>query len=814
MNVSYAWLRALAPGLTDPPEALAERLALLGAPVEGLERLGEGLGDIVVARVVEAGPHPNADRLSLCRVDAGTGEILSVVCGAPNVRSGGTYPFVPVGGTLPGGMEIRRAKIRGEVSNGMLCSPKELGMGVDHAGILELHGAYEPGSPFVEALGLDDARLDVEVTSNRGDLLSHVGVAREVAPGGVGGVALPPIPGAPALVPEWVTDTREVEVAGVRVRIEEPELCRRFLGAVVRGVRIGPSPDWLQTRLRAVGARPINNVVDATNYVLFELGHPTHAYDLAQLRGGVVVTRLAREGEPVETLDGIRRTLDPSMLVIADAERTVDVAGIMGEETSSVTEATTDVFLECAHFEPSRIRATRKALDIQSDAGYRFERFVDPEGQRRAFLRVLEVILATAGGELHPRLADVHPRPWSTPRIELRLARVERVLGVAFGEARVRELLEPLGFTVAAGPAGALAVQVPGWRGADVTREVDLIEEIARRHGFDAFPQELGPYRPTRVPDHPLFRLEDELRALLADLGLFEAQTPAFVPEAEGEIRLSNPLSREEPVLRRILLPSLLRRVERNLARGVRDVRLFELGTAFRRGDSEARPHEDTRLCAVLTGRRRPPHWLGADESLDLWDLKGLLETIVRHARPGSRLAPASPPSAVEGPEGVADPDAGWWMASESWTVVDGDGGPVGRGGRVEPRRLDLPPWAGAVFGLELTLPPAPRPRPDPAYRPLPTFPGVERDVALLVPDAVPAARVVEVARASGGALLADVDVFDLFRGAGVPAGVRSLAHRFRFRSPERTLTDDEVERAIRAILERLGEELGVHVRG
>jgi phenylalanyl-tRNA synthetase beta chain len=361
-----------------------------------------------------------------------------------------------------------------------------------------------------------------------------------------------------------------------------------------------------------------------------------------------------------------------------------------------------------------------------------------------------------------------------------------------------------------------------------VTREVDLIEEIARRHGFDAFPQELGPQRPNRVPDHPLFRLEDELRTLLSGLGLFEAQTPAFVPESEGDVRLSNPLSREEPVLRRVLLPSLLRRVERNLARGVRDVRLYELGTAFRRVDGDARPHEDTRLCVVLTGRRRPPHWHSADETLDLWDLKGLLDTVVRHAHPaGARLEPGAPPAvpgAAGAPAGAASdtvpaaldtgPDAAWWVAAESWTLLGEDGRVLGRGGRVEPQRVDTPPWAGAIYGLELTLPPEPSPRADPAYRPLPAFPGVERDVALLVPDAVPAARVLEVARGAGGDLLAGVEAFDLFRGGVVPAGTRSLAHRFRFRSPERTLTDDEVERAIRAILDRLREELGVHVRG
>ncbi|MEQ9568853.1 MAG: phenylalanine--tRNA ligase subunit beta, partial [Longimicrobiales bacterium] len=619
MNVSLSWLRFLAPDLDDDVETLAERMAALGFPVEGVDALGADLGDIVVARVVEAGKHPNADRLSLCRVDAGGGEVLDVVCGAPNVRAGALYPFVPVGGVLPGGMKIRKAKIRGETSRGMLCSAKELGLGVDHAGILELHSDAEPGASFVEAFGLaGDVRLDVEITANRGDLLSHVGIAREVAPGGVAGVGLPRVPGGAEPEVELRSDPVAADVDGMTVSIREPALCRRFLGAVIRGVRVGPSPDWLQARLRAVGARPINNVVDATNYVLFELGQPTHAYDLARLRGGEITARLARDGERVRTLDGVERTLTSSMLVIADGERTVNVAGIMGEDETSVTDATTDLFLECAHFEPRSVRTTKKALGIQSDAGYRYERFVDPAGQERAFRRVLEIILATAGGRLHPVAADAHADPWTPPRVTLQRSRVDHLLGVPFDTGTIADLLRPLGFEVDGGDGETLSVEVPGWRGYDVTREVDLIEEVARRHGFDAFPDRAGPYRPNTVPDHPLFRLEDELRTLLVGRGLFEAQTPAFVPEAEGDVRLSNPLSQEEPVLRRDLVPSLLRRVERNLARGVRDVRLFEIGTSFRaRGSGEA-PAEETRLVAVLTGRRAPEHWSAPDEALDL----------------------------------------------------------------------------------------------------------------------------------------------------------------------------------------------------
>ncbi|MEK9500413.1 phenylalanine--tRNA ligase subunit beta [Gaopeijia maritima] len=800
MNVSLGWLRALAPGVESDPEALSERLAALGFPVEGAVAHGALLGDIVVGRVVEAGQHPNADRLSLCKVDAGGDELLSVVCGAPNVRAGGIYPFIPVGGVLPGGMKIRKAKIRGERSFGMLCSAKELGLGADHSGILELRTDAPAGTPFLEVYGLrGDACLDVEVTANRGDLLSHVGIAREVAPEGVEGISLPTVPGGGAPEFELRSDAAEVDVDGVTVSIREPELCGRFLGAVVRGVKVGPSPDWLQARLRSIGARPINNVVDATNYVLFELGQPTHAYDLSQLRGNAVITRLADEGESVRTLDEVDRTLTSSMLVIADAERVVDVAGIMGEDSSSVSEGTVDLFVECAHFEPRSIRTTKKALGIQSDAGYRFERFVDPAGQERALRRVLEIILATAGGTLHPVVADVHPRPWVAPVIELRRARVGRLLGVDFDSGAIAALLRPLGFEVDEADGETLRVTVPGWRGYDVTREVDLIEEVARRYGFDRFPEVAGPHRSTTVPDHPLFGLEDALRDFLTGTGLFEAQTPAFVPESEGEVRLSNPLAQTEPVLRRDLVPSLLRRVEYNLARGVRDVRLFEIATSFRvRGAGEA-PSEETRLAAVLTGRRAPEHWSGDDPAIDLRDLQGLLDGVLRRARPGARPVPGE----VEGSR---------LRAGRGWVIVEGER-TVGFAGLVDPAHLDLPPWAGDVLAFELTLPDAPAPTPTPVARPLPAYPAAERDVALIVPRTVEASRLVEVARDAGGAELEAVEIVDLYEGERLPEGTRSIAYRFRFRSLERTLTDDEVERAFRSIVDRVEEEPGVHIR-
>ncbi len=802
MNASYRWLRDLVPGLDLDARAAAEHLALRGAPVEALASAGDKLGDVVVAHVLTSGPHPNADRLSLCTVDAGAG-VVQVVCGAPNVRAGAWYPFVPVGATLPGDVQIRKAKIRGAYSEGMLCSARELGLGTDHAGLLEIEGDFEPGESFIEALGLDDVTLEVEVTANRGDLLSHVGIARELASRGAGEVVLPPIPGDPDAPVSYAEGAPEVRAGTVSIRVEDPGLCARYLGAVLRGVRVGPSPAWLQARLRGAGARPINNVVDATNYVMLELGQPLHAFDLSKLGGSSVVVRRAGGSERrFTTLDGEARPLSADMLMICDARRPVAIAGVMGGLDSEVDAATTDVLLECALFDPRSIRATRRALGMSTDASYRFERGVDPEGMRLAVERALTLILATAGGALDGPVLDVHAEVFEPEVVPLRLARVAHVLGVPIGADRVRELLTPLGFRVGGGSAETLDVVVPGFRSYDVKREIDLIEEIARTHGYDRFPSQPGAYRPGTVPDHPLFQLEDDLRGMLVGAGLFEAHTPAFVSEAEGDVRVANPLNAQEPCMRRVLLPSLLRRVEYNLARGNRDVRLFELGTSFTRAGSKQAPREATHVVVAMTGAREPPHWSRAVEPLSLWDLKAVLEQVAERAYgAGATVMPAA-----VGLEPYAEAGA--------FVVRDSAGQQVGAGGRVRSGVLDAPVWAGDVWALEMTLPPGGHAAATPVHRPLPPFPGVERDLALVTADTLPAASVLATIREEAGGLLEDVELFDLYRGAGVPPGARSLAFRLRFRAPDRTLKDAEIDRTVARVLARLKEDLGVEARG
>ena len=803
MNVSTQWLIDLIPGLAAKPEDMSEHLALRGAPVEGITSPGKDLGDIIIGRVVRARKHPNADRLRVCEVDNGS-EVVQVVCGAPVVKDGACYPLAPVGAILPGDFKIKKSKIRGEVSQGMLCSAKELGLGDDHSGIMELVGDLTPGKSFVDSVGLSDTTLDVEVTANRGDLLSHIGIARELAAAGEGRIELPEIPAAHDLFPEYQTGASEVEQSAFSVRIEDESLCHRYLGAVIRGVKVAPSPAWLQARLRGAGARPVNNVVDATNYVLLELGQPLHAFDLSQLGGeSIVVRRAQREENQFVTLDGETRVIDTDMLMICDEEAPVALAGVMGGNNSEVSDDTVDVLLECALFERKGIRATRRKLGMSTDASYRYERGVDPEGLRRAMERCVQVILTTAGGELDGPILDCNPVPFDSIVVELRLSRIEKLLGIRFEADYVEELIGPLGFTVESEMDEVLRIRVPGFRSYDVTREVDLIEEVARTHGFDKFPETLGPQRASSVSDHPLFQLEDRLRAALVGHGLFETQTPAFCRAGEGDVEVLNPLTTVEPFLRSSLMPALLRRVEYNLARGNRDVRLFELGTSFRKRGSGEPPLEVPHVAVILTGRREPPHWSLADEQFSMWDLKALFADIVDRVYGDDEVT-------IE-LVGEASPDLLDDRCCVSVCTSSGD--VVGYGGRIAAEVYDVPVWAGDVWSFELGLPPHPSKATEVVATPLPQFPASERDLALLLPSTVTSAETSESIRRSAGPDLESLEIFDLYIGDGIPAGVRSVAFRLRFRSATKTLKDKQIDKNMRTVLKRLEEDLGVRVR-
>jgi len=799
MNISRRWLEALLARSLDVNE-VAALLTARCCPVEAVERLHADLGGVLVGRVLEVRRHPNADRLSLCLVDAGgSGGPLEVVCGAPNVTAGKTYPFAPVGTVLPGGLKLERRKIRGIESNGMLCSARELGLGQDGDGILEIETSAAPGTRLLDALPIADERIVLEVYANRPDLLGHKGVAREVAAALGAAVKLPPFPGASdrtrpsgsplgSAHPALHRSDRKGTVDGVEVRLEDPEGAPRYLIAVVRGVRVGPSPAWLADRLSAIGQRPINNIVDATNYILFELNQPMHAFDLAKLRGPAIVVRRAKAGERIVTLDGVSRTLTPEMTAICDAERPTIVAGVMGSAESEVTAATTDLVLECAYFQPTRIRRTRRALELSSESSYRYERGIDILALPDALRRAVELIQSVAGGTMREAPVDLWPAPEQPRAVFLRPERVSRLLGADFTRPDLERLLSSVGFVVAP-KDDRLGVQVPGWR-PDVTREVDLIEEVARLSTYDAFPDELRPYRPGTVPDAVSEQVLAHVRRTLAQAGFLECRnTPLGPGDAPEAVALKNPLSTEESHLRSRLLPGLVGRVEYNWTVRERDVRLFEVGTVFH-AEGGGKPDERLAVAAILTGARRPPHWTEAAKvpDMDLWDLKQHFELAVAVAAPGARVVPGD--------------------AVDVWRAIEAGNRVVGRAGRLA---ADAPKWAGAVLGFEVEI--DVQAERGLTFTPLSEQPATVQDLSLVLPGGVAAEQVEAVLRRDGRPLLERLEVLDEYRGPNVPAGTRGVTWRCVFRDPARTLVDREVDAVIRRSLEALEGELGVRRR-
>jgi phenylalanyl-tRNA synthetase beta chain len=818
VNASYEWLKAFVP--TDAtPGAVRDLLTAHMATVEELVPLRVDLAPIVIARVVEAGRHPDSDHLWLTKVDAGGGELLEVVCGAPNVTAGGLYPFAPVGTTMPSGIKIERRKIRGIVSNGMLCSAKELGLGENSDGILELDLDAEPGTRFLSAMPVGDMQLVIDVGPNRSDLQSHLGIARELA--AIAGVAwhLPEIPGlGPATLAATVASGQGT-TAGTDVRVDDDTRTRRYMVAVVRGVKIGPSADWLVKRLASVGVRPINNVVDATNYVLHELGQPVHAFDLAKLSGGVVVRR-ARAKEQIVTLDGVSRSLPAGAVVIADATRAHAAAGVMGGKDSEVTDATRDLLIEVASFDPKLTRSTRRALALSSDASFRFERGVDPAMTPVALDRVVRLIISLAGGSLADAPLDLAGPAAKPLEITLRVARTTQVLGVEVPVEEIRRHLGAAGFGIVSHSAREVRVRVPTWR-TDVHGEVDLIEEVARFHGYDRFPDEIRPYRPSTTRDDPMWGIAARVRRTLAGLGIHEARPMPFVAGAdETHVRVGNPLSESEGYLRGSVLESLARRAEHNLSHRVGDVRLFEIGSVFGKATA-AMPVEELRVGIVLMGQRRPAHFSEPQPpNMDAWDAKAVADAVAHAGFPGTAesLVPAA--------------------GDQLWDIVV-DGKIIGSVGRLA---LDAPVWAAPAFGIEISLSEvvtvAPAPRGQHRYmegagtvsltgvfalagvgtvsakfKALPTMPVAEFDLALLVPQSLTVGAVERVIREAAGELLESLLLFDEYTGAGVSAGHRSLAWRLTFRHPERTLRDKEIDGRRTRILRALEEELNVRQR-
>lgn len=785
---------------------IAETLTAIGLEVEAVEDRGAALAGFVVGRVVDARPHPGADRLRLCTVDAGAGGRFDVVCGAPNARAGMNGVFAPVGARIPAtGRTLEAARIRGVESRGMLCSGRELGLSDDHDGIVDLAGDFPAGSPAAAALGLDDPVIEIGLTPNRADCAGVRGIARDLAAAGQGNLKpldLSPVPGAFESPVRW----KRSFAGGAHAA------CPFVVGRCVRGVVNGPGPQWLRDRLTAIGLRPISALVDITNYVTFDLGRPLHVFDTARIDGDLTM-RLARPGERLAALDGRDYALDETMTVIADARGPVAIGGVMGGAESGCGPETTDVFVESALFDPARTAATGRKLGIASDARYRFERGVDPASAAWGAEIAARLILEICGGEASAATrAGEEPRP--RRRIGFDAARIAALGGVEMPGAEAADILRRLGFEVEDG-GGALAVTVPSWR-ADVDGEADLVEEVLRIRGFDAIPamplRAAGAVPPP--PWSPAQARRGLVRRRLAAQGLVEAVTFSFMsgrragPFADGAaaLALANPISAELDVMRPSILPNLLDAAERNAARGIPDVGLFEIGPQFAPGPAaDAAPESASQRVAaagIRVGAAVPRHWSGAARPADAYDAKAdALAALAAAGAPaaGLRTEPGAPP---------------WYHPGRSGALV------LGRErlawfGELHPSVLAGRGLDGAV-GFEAFIDSAPQARARSA-RPAPDLPDLQpvvRDFAFVVDEEVPAADVLSAARGAEKTLIGAVSLFDVYRGAELGAGRKSLALTVTLQPRETTLTDAEIEAVGARIAAAVARRCGGRLRG
>ncbi len=792
MKITYDWLKEYVDFAWDWPE-LAERLTMAGLAFEGVDALGARYEGVVIGRVNTCCPHENADRLTVCQVDVGTG-VNTIVCGAPNVAAGQTVAVALPGTTLPGGMQIKKAKIRGVASEGMLCAEDELGLGDNHDSIMVLDKALPVGTPFAAATGLGDVVINLEVTPNRPDCLSLLGIAREVHA----------LTGNPLRFPNTqVPESGPATAEDMQIDIEAPDDCPRYVGRIVRGVAVGPSPQWLQRRLQAVGQRPINNIVDITNYVLLELGHPLHAFDLQALDQRRIVVRRARSGETLETLDGTECQLDEEMLVIADGMRPQALAGIMGGGHSQVSANTTDILLESAYFAPSRVRLARSRLGLFTEAATRFERGADWDAPVRAINRTAHLIAELTGGAVAPTPLDVYPRPGQCRQIPLCVERTNQLLATELDSAAIVQTLERLGCRVKSGRS--LVVTAPSFR-PDLTRPADLIEEVGRIYGFDRIEgrqKASGPWITQRDPELTFRQIA---RQRLLGLGLDEVVSNAIVESrwleladaADQAARLANPPTETQDALRTTLVPSLLDVARRNFNQRAAGVALFELGKCFVAATEKgARPEENWHLAALWSGRVSASPYQADSREADFFDLKGLLEALVGEG--DLRFTPADRPECRLGHA----------------ACISLGGQPLGWLGQVSAdlcAAFDLERQVH-IFEISFTALVRHWHGRKRSFTALPKFPPIERDLAIVVRADTTAAELIATMRDSAPHLVESIEVFDLYQGDQIEAGHKSVAFAVRLRDRDQTLQDAQADAAISAMLKRLEARFGACLR-
>jgi phenylalanyl-tRNA synthetase beta chain len=793
MKVLLSWLREFAPFEGDPV-ALGDEMSDLGMAVESIEHLGEGLDGIVVAEVLALRPHPDADKIQLVDVDVGDGEALQICCGAFNMAVGDRVPLATLGTTMPAppgtsgpGMKIERRKLRGQWSNGMLCSGRELGLGDDHAGIMILDRSVTVGDELEAALGIQpDVLFDLEINPNRPDAMSVAGVARDLA----ARLRLP----FTQLSPK-VSETGAAAGSQASVEIVDRDLCGRFLIRVLHDVTVGTSPAWLANRLTHLGMRPINSVVDVSNYVMLELGQPNHTYDLAKVPGGALRVRWAREGEAIRTLDGVDRVLTGVDGVIADRDDTaIGIAGVMGGASTEISEGTSSVLLEMAWWDPMSIARSSARLGLRSEASMRFERGADPEVVELAAARFAE-LLAPAGATLAPGTVDERGDLPDRGPVRVRTDRVNRFLGTALTDTGIRGLLEPIGFAVKPGEGTQDAI-VPSFR-PDVATETDVIEEIARHHGYSRIPRTVPPARAAGGLT-PYQYGRREVRQILVGLGVDEAMPLPFLSPADvvtaglrpdDVVTLTNPLDAEESVLRPSLAPGLLKAVAYNASHRNPGVRLFEIGKVFRRAPAgQQLPDEREHLGVVLAGD-------DARAAVDVWSVLADALGLSGNVELRQEAVPGLHPTRA------------------ARLVLEGRA--IGCLGEIDPGILGRFAIAERVAWVELELEAVlARPGAARAYEPISRFPSSDIDLAFEVDDAVPAGAIEATIVVAGGDLLATVELFDVYRGEGLAPGRRSLAYRLRLQARDRTLTDADIAAARQTVIDAVVSTHPAQLRG
>ena len=796
------------------PDQLAERLTMLGLEVDAVEKLYVGLDAIQTAKVLSVQKHPNADRLSLCEVEIGE-EKVPIVCGASNVRPGLITAIARPGVTLPGGMKIKKAKVRGEVSMGMLCSWRELGIGEEHAGIIELDSTLVSGQSLAEVLELSDTMIEIDLTPNRPDCTAVLGIAREVA-GFTEQKVTPPV----SSLPELGSSTSEFTV-----KINEPEICPRYAACKLTDVVIKPSPWWLQRQLLAVGMRPINNIVDITNFVMLEYGQPLHAFDFQELAGKTIEVRCPRTDETTfTTLDKSERKIESDMLMICDGDKPIAVAGVMGGLHSEVTQETTEILLESACFAPVSVRRTARQLNLSTEASYRFERGINPDGVTEAMERAVQLICELADAQVVDGV-DLYPGKKELLQLALRVKRVNSLLGITLTGQQIAAYLRGIDFTVADEDSATLTVTVPAFR-VDIEREVDLVEELARLVGYNEIPTA----RPNISMDYPqrdsMRQLRQEAASVFVGAGFYEAINYSFVAEKHCDmlglsaedsrrqcVRLLNPLTEDQAVMRTMLLPGILENIRRNINFQQADIRLFEIGKVFSFRSAEQQPRERYQLCAVVSGARYPassPLYF-SEEYADFYDIKGavqrLLQTLRLQGKSGDILFQAV--DEAGNASSSSAPECTYADTAFSLRIMDGEE-QLGMIGKLSKQAAQAFSIKQDVFFVELELGALLElPTIEKAFTPLSRYPSVKRDIALLVPESAAAGDLLQEIRAHNKEHVVYADIFDVYSGKPIDEGMKSVALTVTYRSDEKTLDDATVdgfhEKIVNALMSRFG---------